>query len=422
MKRSSNYYRANQNYKYGNANYYRNDRSYAYNAGEIRYVPDRIVYLDNAATSFPKPPSVAQEMMRAVNEYGGNPGRGSHILSRRATDKINEARELAAQIFGCSRPENVIFTHNATEALNMAIFSAVKDGGHILISDIEHNSVYRPVYALSSQGRGAFDIYPSTGTPEEIVKGIESRIRKDTQLVVACHKSNICPIELPIDDIGRLCASRGIKFVVDASQSAGNSNIDIKRCRAWAICVPGHKGLCGPQGSGMLVFGENANVSEIFPFYFGGSGASTSENEMPLVLPHRMEAGTLPTPAIAGLCEGMKYIIERGAENIGKHENELMLSAKERLSALKRVKIYLPNDDRGSILLFNVDTVGCKESAEFLDKWGICVRSGLHCAPLAHKRIGSHGSGGVRVSFGAFSQKDDVERLYQALKALTNRS
>ena len=378
-------------------------------------------YLDNAATSFPKPPSVAQEMARAINEYGGNPGRGSHILSRRASYKINEARELAAQIFGSTRPENVIFTHNATEALNAAIFSAVKNGGHILISDIEHNSVYRPVHALNAQGKATFDIYPSVGSTEEIVKAVESRLRKDTRLVVACHKSNICPIELPIDDIGKLCASRGIKFVVDASQSAGNSNIDIKRCRAWAICAPGHKGLCGPQGSGLLVFGENVNASDIFPFYYGGSGVSTSENEMPTVLPHRMEAGTLPTPAIAGLCEGMKYIIERGAENIGKHENSLMLLAKEKLSTLGRVKIYLPSDDRGSILLFNVDGLPCKECADFLDKNRICVRSGLHCAPLAHRRVGSYNSGGVRVSFGAFSQKEDVEALYQALKILANR-
>lgn len=420
MKRSSNYYRTPQNGRYANQNHYRNDRNYAYNTEETRFSPDKTVYLDNAATSFPKPPSVAEEMVRCVNEYGGNPGRGSHLLSRRAGEKINEARELASQIFGSTKPENTVFTHNATEALNMAIFSAVKNGGHILISDIEHNSVYRPVYMLSQQGRATFDIYPSTGTPEEIVKGIEDRIKSDTVLVIACHKSNICPIELPIDDIGELCAMRGIKFIVDASQSAGNSTIDIKKCRAWAICAPGHKGLYGPQGSGMIVFGENSGVSEIFPFYFGGSGVSTSESEMPTVMPHRMEAGTLPTPAIAGLCEGMKYVIERGAQNIGRHENTLMLYAKEKLSSLNKVKIYLPNDDRGSILLFNLDGVPCRECADILDRRGICVRSGLHCSPLAHRRVGSYNVGGVRASFGAFSQKDDVERLYDALKYIVN--
>ena len=418
MKRSSNYYRVNQNYRNGDQNYSGNDRSYSQSTAESLYVPDRLVYLDNAATSFPKPPSVAQEMVRAVNEYGGNPGRGSHILSRQAASKINEARELALQIFGGSKAENVIFTHNATEALNMAIFSAMKNGGHILLSDIEHNSVYRPVYALASQGRATFDIYPSVGTPEEIVSGIEKRIKGDTRLVIACHKSNICQVVLPIDEIGRLCASKNIKFIVDASQSAGNSDVSIKRCQAWAICAPGHKGLCGPQGSGLIVLGDRVSASDIFPFYYGGSGISTSENEMPTVLPHRMEAGTLPTPAIAGFCEGMKYIIERGAENIGKHENTLMLLAKEKLLSLKRVKVYLPNDNRGSILLFNVEGMPCKEVGEYLDRQKICVRSGMHCSPLAHRRVGSYNSGGVRASFGAFSQKDDAERLYEALKVL----
>jgi len=418
MKRSSNYYRVNQNYRNGNQIYYRNDRNYHENSGESIHIPDRIVYLDNAATSFPKPPSVAEEMVRAVNEYGGNPGRGSHILSRQASSKINEARELALQVFGGSKSENVIFTHNATEALNMVIFSAMKNGGHMLISDIEHNSVYRPVYALASQGRVTFDIYPSVGTPEEIVSGIERRIKSDTQLVVACHKSNVCPIELPIDEIGRLCASKNIKFIVDSSQSAGNSGINIKRCQAWAVCAPGHKGLCGPQGCGLIVLGDRVSASDIFPFYYGGSGISTSENEMPTMLPHRMEAGTLPTPSIAGLCEGMKYIIERGAENIGKYENTLMLSAREKLLSLKRVRVYLPNDNRGSILLFNIDGMSCKEVGEYLDRQKICVRSGMHCSPLAHKRIGSYGSGGVRASFGAFSQKEDVERLYDAVKSL----
>lgn len=418
MKRSSNYYRANQNYRYGGQNYSGNDRSHAQSTSENLYVPDRIVYLDNAATSFPKPPAVVEEMARAVNEYGGNPGRGSHILSRQASSKINEARELVLQVLGGSKAENVIFTHNATEALNMAIFSAVKNGGHILLSDIEHNSVYRPVYALASQGRATFDIYPSTGTPEEIVSGIEKRIKGDTRLVIACHKSNICPIELPIDEIGRLCASKNIKFIVDASQSAGNSSVSIKKCQAWAICAPGHKGLCGPQGSGLMILSEKVSASDVFPFYYGGSGTSTSENEMPTVLPHRMEAGTLPTPAIAGLCEGMKYIIERGAENIGRDENALMLSAKEKLLSLKRVKVYLPNDNRGSILLFNVEGMSCKEVGEYLDRQKICVRSGMHCAPLAHRRVGSYNSGAVRASFGAFSQKDDAERLHAALRVL----
>ncbi len=419
MKRSSNssYYRyAPQR---NGSNNYRENINFNQNNSEASGENERLVYLDNAATSFPKPREVAEEVERAINEYGGNPGRGSHTMSRRAGEKISEARELGAQIFGSSKPENVIFTHNATEALNMAIFSATRSGGHVLISDIEHNSVYRPVSHLADTGKISLEIYPSTGTPENIVQNIESRIKKDTVLVIACHKSNISSIELPINEIGRLCVSKGIKFVVDVSQSAGNSDINIKKCSAWAICAPGHKGLYGPQGSGLLVLGDDVRASDITPFYFGGSGSSSSERDMPSTLPHRMEAGTLPTPAIAGLCEGMKYVIERGAEEIGRHENSLLVYAKNALLNLPRVKIYLPNDNGGSIMLFNIEGIHCKEVGEYLDRQGICVRSGLHCAPLAHRRIGSYRSGGgVRVSFGAFSQKDDVERLYRAVRSI----
>lgn len=384
--------------------------------------PEETVYLDNAATSFPKPRGVAEETFRAINEYGGNPGRGSHIMSRRAAAKINEARELGAQIFGSSKPENVIFTHNATEALNMAIYSAVGDGGHVLISDIEHNSVYRPMMHLASEGRITLEIYPTLGDSEAIVRGIESRIRKDTVLVTACHRSNIAPIELPIEEIGRLCALKGIKFIVDASQSAGSGNTDINKCSAWAICAPGHKGLCGPQGSGILVLGDRVSAADVKPFYIGGSGPGSSEIEMPGVLPHRMEAGTLPTPAIAGLCEGMKYVIERGWREIDSHERSLVLYAKEALSSLGRVRIYLPDENVGSILLFNVDGMACRDVGEYLDRWGICVRSGLHCAPLAHRRVGSYqNAGAVRVSVGPFSQRGDIDRLYKALKNLVIR-
>ncbi len=419
MKRSSNYrYEMQRN----SSNIYRQNTSFSQINLAMPREPERRVYLDNAATSFPKPREVGEEMVRAVNEYGGNPGRGSHVLSRRAAEKINEARELGAQIFGSSKPENVIFTHNATEALNMAIFSAAKDGGHVLISDIEHNSVYRPVSHLADIGKISLEIYPSAGKSENILQNLTSRIRSDTVLVVACHKSNIAPIELPIDEIGKLCASKGIKFVVDASQSAGNSDIDIKRCSAWAICAPGHKGLCGPQGSGLLVLGNDVKASDIGPFYFGGSGSSSSERDMPNTLPHRMEAGTLPTPAIAGLCEGMKYVIERGATDIGKHENSLLAYAKNALLNLPRIKIYLPNENVGSIMLFNVEGIHCKDVGEYLDRQGVCVRSGLHCAPLAHRRVGSYQSGGgVRVSFGAFSQKDDIEWLYRALRSIVAR-
>jgi cysteine desulfurase family protein len=380
------------------------------------------VYLDNAATSFPKPKGVSDEIVRAVNEYGGNPGRGSHILARRAASKINEARELAAQIFGLSRPENIVFTHNATEALNMTINAATKSGGHVLISDIEHNSVYRVLSELEKRGRVSLEIYPTLGDKEAVVKAIETRIRQDTVLVVACHRSNVAPIELPVEDIGALCRKKGIKFIVDASQSAGSGDVSVNRFSAWAVCAPGHKGLCGVQGSGLIAFGENVNAMEVTPFYFGGSALSVSESEMPGVFPHRMEAGTLPTPAIAGLCEGMKYIIERGTQDIDSHERSLIRYAKDALSSLPRMKIYLPGEEKGAVMLFNIDQIPCRDVGEYLDRQGICVRSGFHCAPLAHRRVGSYQSGGgVRVSVGPFSRKSDIDRLYSAIRYLVIR-
>ncbi len=382
----------------------------------------RLVYLDNAATTFPKPPEVAVEVTRAINEYGGNPGRGAHILSRRADAKINEVRTLADKLFSVGDPSRVIFTHGATDALNVSIFSACRNGGHVLISDIEHAAVYRPLCALEEMGKISLEIYPTYGNAQNICEGIKNRLRSDTTLVVACHRSNIAPKELPIYDISRICRERKIKFIADVSQSAGSCEINAQKLGAWAICAPGHKGLYGVQGCGLLIVGRDASPEDFLPLSYGGSYESRSEREMPLTFPHRLEGGTLPTPAIAGLGEGLKFVINTGVSTIEKYENDLMHKAHNELSKLSDVRLETPRDALGSILLFNTKNIPPSEAARLLGGLGICVRGGFHCSPLAHRHMGTFPyGGGVRVSFGAFSEERDIDALCRAVYRIAKR-
>ncbi len=266
---------------------------------------EKTVYFDNAATSFPKPPRVIKEVTRALN-ICGNPGRGSHRLSRAASEILYDCRERAAEMFG-SEPERVVLTMNATHSLNIAIKGLTHRNEHVLISDIEHNSVLRPLCKMADRGVN-FDVYNTFGGNEEkILDSISSKIRGNTRVIVANHASNICNIILPIGKIGKLCRDRGIIFIVDASQSAGRIPIDMRNMNIDALCMPGHKGLMGPQGSGLLIFGDNVDLTAD-TLIEGGSGSNSLDVRMPDELPDRFEAGTLMTPAVAGLSAGIEWI------------------------------------------------------------------------------------------------------------------
>ena len=380
-----------------------------------------MIYLDNAATSYPKPPEVYSEVVRALIQYGGNPGRGSHRLSLMASEKIYECREAAASLFGVSDPERVFFTLNATYALNTVIKGILRKGDHVLISDIEHNAVFRPIYKMARQGDIEYDVFKSfCGDPQrsaaKICGDIARRMRRNTRLLICSHQSNICSMTMPIREISELCRRSGVLFLVDGAQSAGHTDISVDDLGLSALCLPSHKGLYGPQGCGMVILGRGINPTTLVE---GGNGVDSLDGKMPDLSPEKYESGTLPTPAIAGLCEGMKFIQSVGAHVAAQRDIELFRMARDDLSSIRGVRIYLPEYE-GSTLLFNVDGIPSERAGELLGKKGICVRGGYHCTALGHRTLGTADTGGVRVSFGIFNDSRDVDRLVDAINEISN--
>jgi len=382
-----------------------------------------MIYLDNAATSYPKPSSVIEATVRCMMRDGGNPGRGSHELALRAAERIYECRTEIASFFGSKNPANVIFTANTTMALNMAIKGMLAQGDHVLISDMEHNAVYRPIQKLAHEGKITYDVFPTMAekpdcTVAEICAGIESRIRPNTRMLACAHASNICSSILPIDEIGALCRRHGILFVVDAAQSAGHLPINVERMQIDALCVPGHKGLWGPQGSGFLLLGERVRADTLVE---GGSGYHSLEWAMPEDPPERFEAGTLATPAIAGLCAGIRAVKSIGVERIGRQVGEWNLALRERLERIPDLTVYLPHL-RGSILLFNLDGISADWVGRELSRRGFCVRTGYHCSALGHRTLQTPHGGAVRVSPGFLSTHAQMTVLAHAIEEIRNES
>ena len=376
-----------------------------------------MIYFDNAATSFPKPRRVAEEQLRCMQIYGGNPGRGSHALALAAAEKIYECREELASFFGSSNPENVIFTMNATMALNIAMKGLLKKGDHVLISDMEHNAVFRPIYKLAREGvitYDVFDTFPTlpTRTSEMICASILEKLHPNTRMLICAHASNICSATLPLAQIGALCHQKGVLFVVDAAQSAGHLPIDVDTMHIDALCAPGHKGLWGPQGSGVLVLSDGIVADTLLE---GGSGYNSLEGNMPQDAPERYEAGTLPTPAIAGLLEGVREVKRLGLSHIHAHECTLIARLYERLAAMPTVSLYAAHH-AGGVLLFSIQDISSDRVGSFLNERGFCVRTGFHCAALAHATLGTPPSGAIRVSPSLFNTIAQIDALADTLK------
>jgi cysteine desulfurase family protein len=397
------------------------------------------VYLDNAATSFPKPPSVIQAVEESMELYGGNPGRSSHTLALRAAEEVYACREAAAHLFGFSHPERVIFTLNTTHALNLVLKGLLRPGDRAVCSDMEHNAVFRPLYRLASDGGITLDIFNTfpaqrDRTEDLVLSSLDRHLQPGTRLVVCTHASNICPLTLPLARIGQLCHQRGILFVVDGAQSAGVLDIDMEAMHIDALCVPGHKGLMGPMGSGMLLLSPDILPNTLME---GGNGLDSLSGEMAFDLPERYEAGTLPLPAIAGLRAGIEYVQSVTPAAIREKEVRLYTLARDGLLATPGVHVFLPHLS-GSTLLFTVDGYDSEEVAGFLDgtpsapavggshhmvipRRGICVRPGFHCAALGHRTLGTPEGGAVRASFGWFNTREDAQALVQRIRALPGR-
>ncbi len=368
-----------------------------------------MIYFDNAATTFPKPPQVFDAVAAAIRL--GNPGRGSYKMALCAAEEAFLCRKYAAELFDASA-DRVIFTQNTTYALNLAIKGAAKDGA-ILISDLEHNAVLRPAMAAASGNVRFFDSAVElwgSARKEAILDSIRANCH-GASVLVCTAASNICGADMPIREIGEFCRERGIFFIVDGAQACGTLPIRVREYGIGALCLPGHKGLYGPMGVGMLILGEDVSLPTLIE---GGSGIFSKDLTMPEQPPERYEAGTLPMPAIAGLRCGMEFVASR-KERIRAHEERLAMHLKCGLGKLTNVRLYAPHH-RGGIVLFSVDGIPSEDVAEQLERHGFAVRAGLHCAPLAHKRLGSDGA--VRVSFGAFNIVAETDAFVRALEII----
>ena len=376
-----------------------------------------MIYLDNAATTYPKPKTVLDETVKCISDYCGNPGRGSHFMSRAAGEAIYECREKLAGMFGAVDPSLCIFTLNTTYALNFALKISVKRGDHILISDMEHNSVYRQVIKLNNEGFASFDIFKTIGCDSnQIINNIIKKIKCNTKILICQLASNICAHFMPVTKIGKICRANGIKFIADAAQSAGILEVNVSDMNIFALCLPSHKGLYGPQGTGAAIFSD-PGVKYLPTFIEGGSGSNSLSFFMPDDLPDRYEAGTLPTPAIAGLCRGLEYISNIGIREIRERERDLAYLLYSELKNDNNYVVY-GNFPEYGIVLFNDKRYVSTRVSEELDRMGICLRAGFHCAPLAHKTLNTGPSGAVRASFGLFNKKSEVYSLLDALKKI----
>lgn len=373
-----------------------------------------MIYLDNAATTLQKPPTVARAMKKALQSCGGA-GRGGHQAAMKAADVLLECRQEAALLLGASDPERIVFTMNATHALCTAIGSLSGKPGRVVVSGFEHNAVMRPLEALKSQGFTVKVLQTPLFEPEMALHLFEDALSRDVSFVVCTHVSNVFGYILPIERIAQLCRVRGIPLIVDASQSAGTLPILADEMPGAYFCMPGHKGLYGPQGTGIMVVPEEAPT---IPLLRGGTGSRSSDMHMPDFLPDRLEAGTHNMPGIAGLCEGIKFIRHSGVDTILRGERALTSRLVDALLRHRRVRLYRSNHlfCQTGVLSFRIDGMDVECTAERLSKAGCAVRAGLHCAPVAHKTADTYPGGTVRVSFSHFNNTRDVSGFVQAVE------
>lgn len=374
-----------------------------------------MIYLDNAATGFPKPRRVVQAVGRALQMYGANLGRGGYSLSLAAGEQVFRVRQQLAQEYGTA-PERVIFTSGCTMSMNLVLQGCLAGGGGLLTSAWEHNCVLRPAAALVGRGKVRWEQVPGTGA--DLVEGIASRIRPDTALVECTHGSNVTGQVFPVREIGAVCHRMGVPFAVDAAQTGGSLPLNLKQDHIDYLCLAGHKGFYGPAGIGVLLLGENAQLP---PLLYGGTGSNSADPAMPEFYPDRLEPGTLNTPGILGLGAGVVWRKQLGQAAL---ERELALCRKleQGLSRIPGVQVYTQGyrgGERMPLMLFNIAGYTSQQAANVLGQKGFALRGGLHCAPSAHAQLGTLEEGAVRCSIGAFNTPAEVERLVEAVGKMT---
>ncbi len=369
------------------------------------------VYFDNAATTFPKPPAVRSAAAQAIRFAGGNPGRGGHVLSQRSGAVVYHARETAAEMFG-AEPEHVIFTQNCTHALNLAIQGALRQGDHVILSSIEHNSAARPVAALADTGIIRYSIAPVSADAAETAAAFRSRIQPQTRAVICTLAGNVTGQCLPIREIGALCREKHLIFIADGAQGCGIFPVNMQECGINLLCTAGHKGLYGIMGTGMLI---SDGTVQLRPLMQGGTGSLSASLRQPDFLPDALEAGTLNVPGIAALDAGMQFVMQHGYARIRAHESALCAQLIAYLSRMPEAVVYRdPKAEYVPVVSFTLGSEPPDETAARLAAQGFCLRAGLQCAPLAHETLGTpHGT--VRFSPSVWNTPDQVAGLCRAL-------
>ena len=371
-----------------------------------------MIYLDNAATTFPKPRSVIDGTFECIRKYCGNPGRSSHKLSAKISEKIYETRESIANFLGLECPENVVFCQNATHALNLAIKTTVESGSHVLISDIEHNSVLRPIYALSRQNGVEYSIFDTKGDIEESIPPL---IKDNTKYIVSTLASNVIGREVSLKKLSDISVKYNLTLITDSSQLLGHKLINLSKTPCAVLCAPAHKALFGIQGAGFAVFSDKLKRPTLFE---GGSGNDSKNLSMPELLPERFEAGTVPSPSIVSLFYGIEFIKKNGLDEIEKKLTTLTERYAELISSVKNTVLY---EYGNGVISFNVVNIPSLVVAEEFNKYGICIRSGLHCAPLAHKIIGTLDTGTARISLSYLNEFKETDKFYKALVSVCRK-
>lgn len=371
-----------------------------------------MIYLDSAATTLQKPPEVAMAVSMAIGQTA-SVGRGGYDSSARAGDICFQCREEVAALFHVPHVEQVVFTFNATHGLNIAIKSLVKEGSTVLISGWEHNAVTRPLHGIKNVTIkvAKANLFDKVGA----VEAFSRQLTEDVDVVICTHISNVFGFILPIEEIAELCKAHNVPFIIDASQSAGCQPLDFTQLGANFIAMPGHKGLFGPQGTGLLLCGAIPDT-----LIEGGTGSESRQQTMPSFLPDRLEAGTQNVHGIAGLLEGVRYVRRHSVETIKAIEHGLMHRTVRALKKIENVELFLSHhpDAQSGVLSFRVAGWDCEELNHQLSQRGISLRAGLHCAPLAHDSGGTLGSGTLRISVSPFNTAKEIDQFVKILKEI----
>jgi cysteine desulfurase family protein len=380
---------------------------------------NRIVYFDNAATSWPKPAGMIEAMGHYSEMIGGSPGRSGHQRSLDAGRIILETREALAKLFGSNDSLRIAFTKNATEALNIALLGLLQSGDHVITSSMEHNSVMRPLRFLETQGV-QISVVPCSDDGRLNPEDVRAAIQPQTRLLVVAHASNVTGTIQPIAELGRIARDHGFLFCVDAAQTAGALPIHVEEMAIDLLAFSGHKSLFGPQGTGGLYIREGIE-KHLRPLMMGGTGSRSEFEVQPDFMPDKYESGTPNTIGLAGLGAGVRFVLAEGVEAIRSEEEGLTKRFLKGLAALKGITVYGPPDaeSRTSVVSFNIAGVSPSEAALELDeRFGILCRPGLHCAPAAHRTIGTFPQGTIRFGFGYFNTQKDISTGLEAIRSL----